>query len=189
MVYGVGEIANPLVGLAVLVLAGQGVVETSHLGLLQLFIVPLVGALVMVTPERFVQVVEEVGSGRNDHINVVILNQIRDQPSHAGGDQRPRQPEEDRRVVRQHVEPQVVRFRQRARLKARAFHLHQNARHRAVTVNLDRARRVGQVFRAFLLSHHNSHQPLSRATRGGVCKRQHSPSVTPRLSLLTPYSR
>ena len=96
---------NPLVGLAVLVLAGQCVVETSHLRFLQLFVIPLVGALVVVTPERFVQVVEEVGSGRDDHINVVILNQVRDQPSHACGDQRPRQSEEDRRVVRQHVEP------------------------------------------------------------------------------------
>ena len=63
----------------------------------------------MVAAARLVQVVVEVGAGRNQTVDVTVRDQVGDDQAQPRCTERARQPEEDRNVILEHPLPQAVR--------------------------------------------------------------------------------
>ncbi len=73
----------------------------------------------MPAPQRLVEVVTEVGTGRDEHIYRMKGNEVTQNAAHPSGNHRPRKPKEDRRPVRvrEHSEPNPIASAQKTALK------------------------------------------------------------------------
>ena len=136
-----GEPADPFVRLAELFLRGEGVVDAVDLLFEQLGVVSPRVAEVMMPSERFVQIVEDVGAGGDQHVDAAVLDQVGDQPPHPGRHQRAAHSHHNDGVFLQHLEPDLMGQGQIAPLERYLFHLVQQARHAAVAVDLQRVSR------------------------------------------------
>ena len=70
-----------------------------------------------------VQIVIQVRAGRDETVDVAVLDQIRDHHAQAAGTERAGHPHEDRHVVGEHLLPDAMRDAERAPLKRNALHL------------------------------------------------------------------
>ena len=71
---------------------------------------------------RFVQVVIQIGAGRDQAIDVTVLNQMGDDQAQAAGGQRARHAEKNRHIVFQHLLPDAMRGREVASLEGNPLH-------------------------------------------------------------------
>src|SRR5262245_17968720 len=149
-----GEPADPFIRLAKLLLRREGVVDAVDLLFEQFGVGGPRVAEVMMSAERFVQVVEDVSPGGDQHVDAAVLDQVSDQPPHPGRHQGPAHPHQHNGVLLQHLEPDLVGHRQVAPLERYLFHLVQQSGHAAVAVNLKGVGRFYQVFSAFYSSDH-----------------------------------
>ena len=105
-----------------LFLAGVGVVDAIDALGLQRRIVGMRRADVVMPAARFVQVVVEVGAGRDEAVDVAVGDEVRDDQPQAAGAERAGHAEEDRAVVAEHLLPDAARGGEIAPLKRNALH-------------------------------------------------------------------
>ena len=72
---------------------------------------------------RLVKIVIQVRAGRDQAVDVAMLDQVRDDHAQAAGAERAGHPHEDRHVVAEHLLPDAMRDAERAPLKRDALHL------------------------------------------------------------------
>ncbi len=127
MVYGPAfelqhERRDPLVVLAELVLARERVVHPVDPLRRQRGVVEVGRADEVPSAARFMEIVVEIGAGRDQAVDVAALDEVRDQQPHAAGRQRAGGAEKNRRVAREHLFPDAPRRREVAPLERDAFH-------------------------------------------------------------------
>ena len=71
---------------------------------------------------RLVQIVIQIRAGRDQAVDVAVLDQMRDDQPHAAGAERAGHAEEDRAVAAEHLLPDAPRGREVAPLKRDALH-------------------------------------------------------------------
>ena len=84
---------------------------------------------VVTASARLVQIVIEVGAGRDETVDVALGDQVRDDEPHAAGAERAGEPEEDRAVAREHLLPDPPRGREVAALEGDVLHPRQHFVH------------------------------------------------------------
>ena len=117
------------------------------------------GGLVMEPAQGFMDIVEEVGAGRNQAIDEAALEHIDHQPSHAGGDQRSGHPHHDHDPVAEHPLPDLVSGGQRTPLKGYPLHFLEQSRNALSTIN---DQRVGRPGKYLVFAHRLVLRALSR---------------------------
>ncbi len=129
------ECGNPLVVVAELILAGIGVVDAIDVLRLQRRIVLVRRAEVVMAAPRLVEVVVEVGAGRDQAVDVAVRDEVGDDQPQPAGAEGARHPEEDRAVAAEHLFPDAARDREIPPLKRNALHPRQEVAGRRVGQN------------------------------------------------------
>ena len=120
------ERGDPLVVIDELVLLGIRVVHAIDVLRLQRRIVFARRADVVAATARLVEIVVQIGAGRNEAVDVAVLDQVRDDHPQSTGAERARHTQEDRAVVAEHLLPDAARGREVAPLKRNALHARQH---------------------------------------------------------------
>jgi hypothetical protein len=126
------EGGDPLVVVAELVLLRVGVVDAVDALRLQRRIVLARRPDVVMTPAGLVQVMVEVGAGRDETVDVAVGDEVRDDQPQPAGAERARHAEEDRAVVAEHLLPDAPRGGEVPPLKRNALHAFQEIVRRGV---------------------------------------------------------
>ncbi|KAF5047022.1 hypothetical protein DSECCO2_464670 [anaerobic digester metagenome] len=114
-----GELGDLPVGGPELLLEGEDVVDPVDTPAEELGVVDVVMALVVADPEVLAGVVEDVGAGGDDRVDVMVPDEGAQHLAHAGGDHRAGEPEEDGAVgVTEHLSPDPDRFAELPPLEA-----------------------------------------------------------------------
>ena len=134
------------VGLPVLLLVDERVVEAVDVEVAQLLVVGLGMAVVVAAAAHLVVVLRDDRAGRDDDVDHVLLDQVDDHLPHAGGDERSRQAEHDRRTlpVAQHRLEDAGRLAERARLEGRVAVGVEQLRDGGALADLYRRRRAAE---------------------------------------------
>src|SRR5215469_1865953 len=98
-------------------LADPDIMSPSYLSFLQLHVGDVGNCLVVVAAKGFVEVMKQVSSGRDDDVNKMVFYQVSEQSPHPRGNQLTVQAHKDGSVIRQHVDPEVMRIGERASLE------------------------------------------------------------------------
>ena len=106
------ERRDPLVVVDELLFARVGVVDAVDPFVLQRRVVFARRADVVPAAARLVQIVVEVRAGRDQAVDVAVLEQVRDDQPHAAGAQRAGHAQEDRAVAAEHLFPDAPRGRE-----------------------------------------------------------------------------
>ena len=116
------EVGNPVVVADELLFARVRVVDAIDPILGQRRVVGVRRADVVALAARFVQIVIQVGAGRDEAVDVAVGDEMRDDQAQAAGAQRAGHPQEDRHVVVEHLLPDAVRRREIASLERNPLH-------------------------------------------------------------------
>ena len=117
---------DPRVVVDELVLVDEGVVDTIDVVCLEVLVVDTMRSEEVPAASGLVQVVIQVGSGRDDAIDEAVSDQMRDDETHPGGAQGSRHPEEDHHVVAQHLLPDPAGHGEVPPLEGDALHAGQH---------------------------------------------------------------
>jgi hypothetical protein len=96
----------------------QGIINSYNTMFPQIIIIAFLGPYIMSVAKALKEVVENVGTGGDDHIDHFHLNHVADHPAHPARDHRPGQPNEDNtgRII-EHLSKNIITFKDVSALK------------------------------------------------------------------------